>query len=78
MRAPDGSLRRMTDHGISRRSLLSRSATGVGIALTGNLTGLFGTGAAGLTFSRDKQTLFANVQSPGHVFAIEGPFRKQR
>lgn len=33
---------------------------------------------AGPTFSRDKKILFANIQSPGHVFAIRGPFRKQR
>lgn len=33
---------------------------------------------AGPTFSSDKKTLFASVQSPGHVFAIQGPFRKQR
>jgi secreted PhoX family phosphatase len=33
---------------------------------------------AGPTFSRDKKILFANVQSPGHVFAIRGPFRRQR
>jgi len=33
---------------------------------------------AGPTFSRDRRTLFANVQSPGHVFAIHGPFRRQR
>ncbi|MEA2142986.1 MAG: uncharacterized protein QOI64_1416, partial [Solirubrobacteraceae bacterium] len=32
----------------------------------------------GPTFSRDKRTLFANIQSPGHVFAITGPFRRQR
>jgi uncharacterized protein len=32
----------------------------------------------GPTFSNDKKTLFACVQSPGHVFAITGPFRKQR
>ena len=32
----------------------------------------------GPTFSTDHKTLFANVQSPGHVFAIQGPFRKQR
>jgi len=32
---------------------------------------------AGPTFSRDRKTLFANVQSPGHVFAIQGPFRRQ-
>jgi hypothetical protein len=31
----------------------------------------------GPTFSRDKKILFANVQSPGHVFAIQGPFRNQ-
>lgn len=28
----------------------------------------------GPTFSRDKQILFANVQSPGHVFAIQDRF----
>ena len=32
----------------------------------------------GPTFSNDKKTLFACVQSPGHVFAIQGPFHKQR
>lgn len=32
---------------------------------------------AGPTFSQDRKTLFANIQSPGHVFAITGPFRKQ-
>ena len=32
----------------------------------------------GPTFSHDKKILFANVQSPGYVFAIQGPFRKQR
>jgi uncharacterized protein len=31
----------------------------------------------GPTFSHDKKILFANVQSPGHVFAIQGPFRKR-
>ena len=33
---------------------------------------------AGPTFSRDKKILFTSVQSPGHVFAIQGPWRKQR
>jgi len=32
----------------------------------------------GPTFSGNKETLFANIQSPGYVFAIQGPFRKQR
>jgi secreted PhoX family phosphatase len=32
----------------------------------------------GPNFSYDKRILFANVQSPGYVFAIRGPFRKQR
>ena len=32
----------------------------------------------GPTFSGNKKTLFANIQSPGYVFAIQGPFRKQR
>ncbi len=31
----------------------------------------------GPTFSHDKKILFANVQSPGHIFAIRGPFRRQ-
>ncbi|MGI9097586.1 MAG: alkaline phosphatase PhoX [Solirubrobacteraceae bacterium] len=31
----------------------------------------------GPTFSRDRKTLFANIQTPGYVFAIRGPFRKQ-
>ena len=33
---------------------------------------------AGPTFSQDKKTLFVSVQSPGRVFAIQGPFHKQR
>jgi secreted PhoX family phosphatase len=33
---------------------------------------------AGPTFSNDKKTLFANIQSPGHVLAIQGPWRKPR
>jgi uncharacterized protein len=32
----------------------------------------------GPTFSTDKKTLFACIQTPGHVFAIQGPFHKQR
>ena len=32
---------------------------------------------AGPTFSHDRKTLFANVQTPGYVYAIQGPFRKQ-
>ena len=32
----------------------------------------------GPTFSTDKQTLFACIQSPGHVFAITGPFVRQQ
>ena len=35
-----------TDAGLSRRSVLTRSAAGVGIALTGSYAGLFGAGAA--------------------------------
>jgi secreted PhoX family phosphatase len=31
----------------------------------------------GPTFSHNKKILFANIQTPGHVFAIRGPFRKQ-
>ena len=32
----------------------------------------------GPTFSPDRKVLFANVQEPGYVYAIRGPFRKQR
>ena len=32
----------------------------------------------GPNFSHDKKFLFANVQSPGIVYAISGPFRRQR
>jgi uncharacterized protein len=32
---------------------------------------------AGPNFSHDKKILFANIQTPGWVFAIRGPFRKQ-
>ena len=32
----------------------------------------------GPTFSQNKRTLFANIQSPGWVLAIQGPFAKQR
>jgi secreted PhoX family phosphatase len=33
---------------------------------------------AGPTFSPDRKILFANVQVPGYVYAISGPFKKQR
>jgi secreted PhoX family phosphatase len=33
---------------------------------------------AGPTFSHNKKVLFANIQSPGYVLAIQGPFTKQR
>lgn len=33
---------------------------------------------AGPTFSHNKKTLFVAIQSPGHVFAITGPFQKQK
>jgi len=33
---------------------------------------------AGPTFSQDKKILFANIQSPGYVLAIQGPFVRQR
>ena len=33
---------------------------------------------AGPTFSYDRRILFANIQTPGWVFAIHGPFRRQR
>ena len=32
----------------------------------------------GPNFSHDKRILFANVQAPGFVYAIKGPFRRQR
>ncbi len=32
----------------------------------------------GPTFSNDKKILFANIQEPGYVFAISGPFTRQR
>ena len=31
----------------------------------------------GPNFSADKKIMFANIQSPGHVFAIQGPFQHQ-
>jgi hypothetical protein len=54
--------------GLSRRSVL-------GIALTGCLNGLFGTARRG---GLAPGGLFANIQSPGYVLAIQGPWRKQR
>ena len=32
----------------------------------------------GVTFSADRQTLFANLQAPGVTFAITGPFSRLR
>lgn len=40
------------------------------------LNELNGSEFAGPTFSQDKKTLFVNIYSPGHVFAITGPWRK--
>jgi hypothetical protein len=36
------------------------------------------TRASGPNFSADRKILFANVQVPGYVYAIRGPFKKQR
>jgi secreted PhoX family phosphatase len=33
---------------------------------------------AGPTWSQNKKILFANIQSPGYVFAIQGPFTRQK
>jgi secreted PhoX family phosphatase len=33
---------------------------------------------AGPTFSRDGRILFVNIQTPGWVFAVQGPWRRQR
>ena len=32
----------------------------------------------GPTFSHDRKILFANIQVPGYVFAIQGPFKRHR
>jgi uncharacterized protein len=40
--SPDAPSAPATDHGLSRRSVLTRSAAGLGIALSGSLNGLFG------------------------------------
>jgi len=32
----------------------------------------------GPNFSQNKKILFANIQSPGWVLAIQGPFTRQR
>ena len=33
---------------------------------------------SGPVFSHDRRVLFANVQTPGTMFAITGPWRNQR
>ena len=40
--SPDAPSAPAKDHGLSRRSVLTRSAAGLGIALSGSLNGLFG------------------------------------
>jgi hypothetical protein len=44
--SPDAPSAPAKDHGLSRRSVLTRSAAGLGIALSGSLNGLFGTESA--------------------------------
>jgi hypothetical protein len=66
------------DPGLFRRTVLTRSASTVGLAPTGGFTDPLDGEFAGPTFSHDRKILFANVQSPGDVYAIQGPFRKQR
>jgi hypothetical protein len=46
--------------------------------LTGSLGGLFGTEAAVARELRPQGRQRRRVQSPGFVYAIRGPFRKQR
>jgi len=39
---------------------------------------LNGSEFTGPNFSYNRRMMFANIQSPGHVFSIQGPFRRQR
>ena len=59
------------ERGLSRRSVLERSAASVGIALTGSFTELFGSEALAPDSVRERPAARLRVRDPG-------PFRNER
>ena len=61
--------------GVSRRSLLSRSAAGgLGLVLSGSLPGLFGTGVARARHGDDGPGVGALVADPAGILALAAGF----
>src|SRR4051812_29121489 len=61
--------------GISRRSLLARSATGIGIALTGNVSGLFGAQASAKGGAAAGAGYGPLVDDPAGILSLPQGFR---
>src|ERR671925_465050 len=60
--------------GLSRRSMLTRSATGLGLALTGSLDGLFGAGAAPALATSEEVGYGPLVDAPAGLLSLPEGF----
>jgi len=65
----------LAEDGIGENHVVGVTETGESFFLAHNR--LNGSEFAGPAFSQNKKTMFVNIYSPGHVFAITGPWRKQ-
>ncbi len=66
----------LAEDGEGRQHLVGATAAGETFFLARNEVGDGSGELAGPTFSADKATLFANLFTPGHVYAITGPWRR--
>jgi uncharacterized protein len=66
----------LAEDGAGRQHLVGATATGETYFLARNDYGDGSGEMTGPTFSASKATLFANLFSPGHVYAINGPWRR--
>jgi len=66
----------LAEDGEGRQHLVGATAAGETFFLARNEVGDGGGELTGPTFSADKATLFTNLFTPGHVYAITGPWRR--
>ena len=66
----------LAEDGEGRQHLVGATASGETYFLARNEVGDGSGEMTGPTFSASKATLFANLFSPGHVYAINGPWRR--
>ena len=63
-----------SESGLSRRSLINRSAAGVGIVLSGSIPGLFGAGAAEAHGKRGTAGYGPLVPDPAGILSLPAGF----